>query len=99
MAPFENFEQMPGCAKGHREGGWYETVMKAAVHAVLVNGVSQKRASEMHNIPRQTWRRHVKNAQDGLVWKRSLVKRQYRQKNKRLNCLKNFTTSRAIYMA
>ena len=57
---------MPGSAKGHKQGDWDEDAMKAAVHAVLVNGVSRKRAAVMHSVPRQTLRRHLKNAQDGL---------------------------------
>ena len=60
------FQQMPGSAKGHKQGDWDEDAMKTAVHAVLVNGVSQKRAAVMHSVPRQTLRRHLKNAQDGL---------------------------------
>jgi len=41
------FQQMPGSAKGHKQGDWDEDAMKAAVHAILVNGVSQKRAAVM----------------------------------------------------
>lgn len=57
---------MPGSAKGHKQGDWEEMSMKAAVHAVLINGVSQKRAAAEHRVPRQTLRRHLKNAADGL---------------------------------
>ena len=40
--------------------------MRSAVHAVLINGVSQQRAAAEHGVPRQTLRRHLKNAVDGL---------------------------------
>ena len=68
---------MPGSAKGHRQGDWDEMAMKAAVQAVLVNGVSKKRAAEMHSIPRQTLRRHVQNARDGLGVQTNFDARKY----------------------
>lgn len=44
---------MPGSKKGHKQGDWDEAAMKHAVHAVLVNKLSQKRAAREHGVPRQ----------------------------------------------
>lgn len=63
---------MPGSKKEHKQGDWDEAAMKRAVHAVLVNGLSQKRAAREHGVPRQTLRRHLEKVAtgDGGVEKR-----------------------------
>ena len=63
---------MPGSKKGHKQGDWDEAAMKHAVHAVLVNKLSQKRAAREHGVPRQTLRRHLEKVAtgDGGVEKR-----------------------------
>jgi predicted DNA-binding protein (UPF0251 family) len=64
---------MPGSRKGHKQGDWNEMSMKSAVNAVLVNRMSEKHAAEIHNVSRQTLRRHINKARLGLGVEKQLV--------------------------
>jgi len=39
--------------------------MKHAVHAVLISGMSKKKAAPLYNVPRGTLQRHIKKAKNG----------------------------------
>ena len=56
---------MPGSKKRHKQGDWDEMVMKRAVHVVLVNGLSQKKAASQYAVPRQTLRRYLEKVKTG----------------------------------
>jgi DNA-binding NtrC family response regulator len=53
--------------KGHGQGNWNELDIKRAVMAVTVNHMSQKKAANMCNIPRETLRRHLKKLSNQLI--------------------------------
>lgn len=71
--------------------------MKAAVHAVLVNSVSQKWAAAEHCLPRQTLRRHL-NAVDGLGVEKKLRSKDDFNKELEPNCQINYREWKANYM-
>ena len=66
---------MPGLTKGHKQGDWDESSMKNAVFAVMLNGMSKKKAAKIHNVSRQTLQRHINKAKLGLGVEKRLGRR------------------------
>ena len=56
---------MPKFTKKNVRGTWRLAEMQAAVRDVLMYKRSQRYASTMHNVPRQTLRRHLQKVQSG----------------------------------